>query len=48
MWIALLVLGGILLGGCVSFGRNRQWGAVLVLAAGAVLSFAGAYAWLPR
>ena len=48
MWIALLVLAGVLLGGVISFARNRQWVGSAVLGAAAVLAFAGAYAWLPR
>ena len=48
MWIALLVLAGLLLGGVISFVRARQWlFAVLALAA-AALAFAGAMAWVPR
>ena len=48
MWIALLVLAGILLGGVISFVRSRNWlfAVVLLLAAG--LAFAAAMAWVPR
>jgi MFS-type transporter involved in bile tolerance (Atg22 family) len=48
VWIALLVLTGILLGGVFSFARNRQWWGAVILLAAAALSAAGAYAWLPR
>jgi hypothetical protein len=48
VWIALLVLGGIFLGGVISFARTRTWPAVMVLCAGAVLAFSGAYSWMPR
>jgi LPS O-antigen subunit length determinant protein (WzzB/FepE family) len=48
VWIALLVLAGILLGGVVSFVRSRHWLAAVVLLAAAGLAFAGAMAWVPR
>jgi membrane protein DedA with SNARE-associated domain len=48
VWIALLVLTGILLGGVFSFARNRQWWGAMILLTAAALSAAGAYAWLPR
>ncbi len=48
MWIALLVLAGLLLGGVVSFARARQWLVAVVLLAAAGLAFAGAMAWVPR
>jgi hypothetical protein len=48
VWVAMLVLAGILVGGCISFARNRQWLPVMVLAAGAVLSLAAALTWAPR
>ncbi|MDA8434700.1 MAG: hypothetical protein M0Z98_01790 [Actinomycetales bacterium] len=48
MWIALLVLAGILLGGVVSFARARQWLVAVVLLAAAALAFAAAMAWVPR
>jgi membrane protein DedA with SNARE-associated domain len=48
VWIALLVLTGILLGGVYSFARNRQWWGAAILLAAAALSAAGAYEWLPR
>jgi membrane protein DedA with SNARE-associated domain len=48
VWIALLVLAGVLVGGVISFARNRAWFGAAILAAAAVLAFAGAYAWVPR
>ncbi len=48
MWVAMLVLAGIFIGGCISFARNRQWLPVMVLAGGAVLCFAAALSWAPR
>lgn len=44
----MLVLAGILIGGVISFARNRRWLPVLVLASAAALSFAAAIAWLPK
>jgi membrane protein DedA with SNARE-associated domain len=48
VWIALLVLTGVLLGGVISFARNRMWVGVAVLGAAAALSAVAAYQWLPR
>ncbi len=48
MWIALLVLGGVLIGGVVSFARNREWPAMVACSAAALLALAGAYGWMPR
>jgi hypothetical protein len=44
----MLVLAGILVGGVISFARNRRWLPAMVLAGGAVLAFAAAMAWLPK
>ncbi len=43
----MLVLGGLLLGGVISFARSRTWWGVVILGAAAALAFAAAYAWLP-
>ncbi|MGD9956361.1 MAG: hypothetical protein AB7V23_09870, partial [Candidatus Nanopelagicales bacterium] len=48
MWVAMLVLAGILNGGVISFARNRRWLPAIVLAGAAALSFAAAMAWLPK
>ena len=48
MWIALLVLTGILLGGVLSFGRNRHWWGALILGAAAGIAALATYEWLPR
>jgi membrane protein DedA with SNARE-associated domain len=48
VWIALLVLTGILLGGVYSFARNRQWWGAAILLAAAALSAVAAHEWLPR
>jgi membrane protein DedA with SNARE-associated domain len=48
VWIALLVLAGILLGGVASFARAKQWLVAAVLLAAAALAFAAAMAWVPR
>jgi len=48
VWIALLVLTGLLLGGVYSFARNRQWWGALILGAAAAISALAAYEWLPR
>jgi hypothetical protein len=48
VWIALLVLGGVLVGGVISSARARHWTGALVLGAAAVLSLAAGYAWVPR
>lgn len=44
----MLVLAGVLVGGVISFARNRRWLPAMVLASGAALSFAAAMAWLPK
>ena len=48
MWIALLVLAGILLGGVISFARSRNWLFAVVLLLAAALAFTAAMAWVPR
>ena len=48
MWIALLVLAGLLIGGVYSFARHRQWLAAVIALAAAGLAFAGAMLWVPR
>jgi len=48
VWVAMLVLAGVLVGGVISFARSRKWLPAMVLGAGAVLSFASAIAWAPR
>jgi uncharacterized protein involved in response to NO len=48
VWIALLVLAGVCVGGVISFARQRRWLPVAILASAAVFSFAAAYAWAPK
>ncbi|HET7902307.1 MAG TPA: hypothetical protein VFL59_14075 [Candidatus Nanopelagicales bacterium] len=48
MYIAMFVLAGVLIGGVISFARNRRWLEVIVLGAAAVLAIAAAVAWAPR
>ena len=44
----MFLLAGVLIGGVISFARNKRWLEAIVLAAGAVLAVAAAVAWAPR
>jgi membrane protein DedA with SNARE-associated domain len=48
VYVAMFVLAGILVGGVISFARNKRWIEAAVLAAAAVLAVVTALAWVPR
>ena len=43
----MFVLAGVLVGGVISFARNKRWLEAIVLAGAAVLAVAAAVAWAP-
>lgn len=44
----MLVLAGILVGGVISFARNRRWLPAAVVGFAAAFALAAALAWLPK
>ena len=44
----MFVLAGVLIGGVISFARNKRWIEAIVLAAGAALAIGSAIVWAPR
>jgi len=48
VYIAMFVLAGVLIGGVISFARNKRWIEAIVLAGAAALAIATAVAWAPR
>ena len=44
----MFLLAGVLLGGVISFARNKRWFEAVLLGIGAVLAIAAAIAWAPR
>ena len=44
----MFVLAGVLIGGVISFARNKRWIEAIVLAGAAALAIATAVAWAPR
>ena len=44
----MFVLAGVLIGGVISFARNKRWLEAILLAGAAALAIAAAIAWAPR
>lgn len=45
MAIFMLFVGGLFIGGVVSFVKNKQWLPAIGCGVASVLAFAGAFAW---